>query len=70
MNSFTKRLGLISYGLLSIVESVFNLIIYITHFDLIIKPLDFAMPFYFWYTNKYLKNTYIADLKQKHGQDI
>jgi hypothetical protein len=28
------------------------------------------MPFYFWYVNKFLKGTYIANLKDKHGQDI
>lgn len=70
MRFFTKRVGLFCYGLLSILESVANFVAYILHLDLIIKPLDFAMPFYFWYTNRFLKGTYIADLKQKHGQDI
>ena len=70
MRYLIKRTGLVAYGLLSFLESLANLVSYITHLDFIIKPLDFAMPFYFWYTNKFLKGTYIADLKQKHGQDI
>jgi hypothetical protein len=26
-----------------------------------------AMPFYFWYTNKFLKGSYISNLKKNHG---
>ena len=65
-----KRIGLISYALASIVESIINLILYAFNLDLIFKPVDLALPFYFWYTNKFLKGTYISNLKNKHGQNI
>jgi len=51
-------------------ESVANTLLYVSHFDAIRKPFDLALPFYFWYTNKFLKSNYIANLKNKHGQDI
>jgi len=70
MNYLLKRMGLIVYGLLSTVESVGNTLIYLCHLDVFRKPFDFAMPFYFWYTNKFLKKTYVANLKNQHGQDI
>ena len=70
MNYLLKRIGLFAYGILSLLESVANFTIYITHLDFIIKPVDWSMPFYFWYVNKFLKGTYIANLKDKHGQDI
>jgi len=66
-----KRIGLSIYGIISIVESLANFIIYITHMDFLIKPVDWGMPFYFWFTNKFLKGSYLANLKDKHnGQDI
>jgi len=70
MSYLIKRVGLFIYGILSIIESVVNTILYISHIDLCRKPFDMAMPFYFWYVNKFLKGTYIANLKDKHGQDI
>lgn len=70
MSYLIKRLGLFAYGIISILESMANFAIYITHLDFIIKPVDWAMPFYFWFTNTFLKGTYIANLKKKHGQDI
>ena len=70
MSYLIKRLGLFAYGIISVFESLANFTIYVAHIDFIIKPVDWAMPFYFWYTNKFLKGTYIADLKKKHGQDI
>ena len=70
MRYLLKRIGLFSYGILSVFESMANLTLYATHLDLIIKPVDWAMPFYFWYTNKFIKGAYISNLKQKHGQDI
>jgi hypothetical protein len=70
MNYLLKRIGLLIYGLVSIVESVANTLLYVSHFDAIRKPFDLALPFYFWYTNKFLKSNYIANLKNKHGQDI
>jgi len=70
MNYLLKRLGLLIYGLLSVVEAVANFALYITHLDVIIKPLDLALPFHFWYFDKFLKASYISKLQDNHGQDI
>ena len=70
MNYLIKRIGLFIYGILSIIESVANTILYIAHIDVLREPFDWALPFCFWYTNKFLKGTYIANLRDQHGQDI
>tara|TARA_Y100001937_G_scaffold17993_1_gene24874 strand:- start:37 stop:249 length:213 start_codon:yes stop_codon:yes gene_type:complete len=70
MSFILKRIGLIIYGNISIWESLANFALYVTHLDIIIKPVDWSIPFYFWYTNKFIKGSYIANLKTKHGQDI
>jgi len=70
MNYLLKRLGLFIYGGISVLEALANFGLYLTHFDLFIKPVDWAMPFYFWYVNKFLKGNYIANLRSNHGQDI
>tara|TARA_R100001079_G_C4428006_1_gene142792 strand:+ start:163 stop:375 length:213 start_codon:yes stop_codon:yes gene_type:complete len=70
MNYLIKRLGLFVYSIVSILESLANSVIYVTHLDVFIKPVDWAMPFYFWFVNKFLKGTYISKLKDKHGKDI
>ena len=62
-----QRLGLLVYGLLSIVESIGNTLLYISHLDLFVKPFDWAFPFYFWYTNKFLKGVYITNLKRNEN---
>ncbi|MAK50961.1 MAG: hypothetical protein CMG85_17200 [Marinobacter sp.] len=67
MNYLVKRIGLLLYGFVSIVESVANTLLYVSHLDAIRKPFDLALPFYFWYVNKFLKGSYIANLKDKHG---
>jgi hypothetical protein len=67
INYLAKRIGLFIYGGLSIVESVGNTLLYISHLDVFRKPFDLAMPFYFWYTNKFLKGSYISNLKKDHG---
>jgi len=69
MNFIAKRIGLALYALLSIVESLINLILYLTFLDKIIKPIDWAFPFYFTYTDKILKNHYLNSLKKDHGED-
>ena len=51
-------------------EAMANFCLYVTHLDLFIKPVDWAMPFYFWYVNKFLKGNYIANLRSEHGKDI
>ena len=70
MNYLINRIGLFIYGIASIIESVANTILYITHLDVVRKPFDWALRFYFWYTNKFLKGRYIANLRRQHGQDI
>ena len=70
MSYIVKRIGLFCYGILAVIESIVNFIMYLTHLDIIIKPVDSAMPFYFWFVNKFLKNNYISKLKDKHGQNI
>ena len=70
MSYLLKRIGLFIYGIVSVVEAVANFALYITHLDIFIKPVDWAMPFYFWYTNKFIKGSYISNLKHKHGQNI
>jgi len=67
MNYLIKRLGLLLYGIVSTAESLANFAIYVSHLDFLIKSVDWAMPFYFWYTNKFLKGAYIANLKEKNG---
>ena len=67
MSYLLKRIGLLFYGAISVIESLLNLSLYVSHLDSIIKPLDIAMPFYFWYTDKFLKGCYLANLKDKHG---
>ena len=70
MNYLIKRVGLFGYGIVSVLESLANFALYVTHLDLFIKPVDWAMPFYFWFVNRFLKGSYISKLKDKHGQDI
>jgi len=70
MNYLIKRIGLFIYGGISIVESVANTLLYITHIDLLRGSFDWALPFYFWYTDKFLKGNYISNLKDQHGQNI
>jgi len=70
MNYLIKRLGLFIYGGISIVESVANTLLYVTHLDVLREPFDWALPFYFWYTDKFLKTSYINNLKTKHGQNL
>jgi len=70
MNYLIKRIGLLGYGLVSTLESLVNLILYTSHMDFLVKPVDWGMPFYFWFTNKFLKGSYLSNLKNKHGQDI
>jgi uncharacterized membrane protein len=70
MSYLLKRVGLLLYGLLSVIESLANIALYITHLDLIIKPLDLALPFHFWYFDKFLKSGYISKLQDTHGQNL
>ena len=66
MRYLIKRFGLMVYGFVSILESLANTVLYFTQFVCVFKLFDWALPFYFCYTNKFLKGTYIANLKDKH----
>ncbi len=68
-NFIIKRIGLLIYGFLSIVEALLNTVIYITCLDVFFPPIDMAFPVYFKYVNKFLKGTYLANLKN-NGKDI
>jgi len=70
MNYLIKRVGLLGYGFVSMVEALVNFVIYASLMDTLVKPVDWGMPFYFWYTNKFLKGSYLSNLKNKHGKDI
>lgn len=65
-----ERIGLILYGLLSTVESMFNLFLYITFLSGIIKPLDISIPFYFNFTDKFVKGYFLENIRKNDGQDI
>lgn len=64
-----KRIGLLYYGLLSILESVWNLIVYIFFLDEISKNLvaDFSVPAYFSYCNKFMKKGFIKGLNKNES---
>jgi len=68
-NFIIKRIGLLIYGTLSILESVINTVFYITFLDVFFPPIDMAFPVYFKYVNKFLKGAYLTNLKT-NGKDI
>jgi len=71
MSYLIKRVGLILFAILSILEGFINLALYTTHLDVILPPADIALPFHFWYTNTFLKTFFIDNLKDKeHGKDF
>lgn len=71
MGFLIKRFGLVVFGLLSIVEGVLNTLLYVTILDKLIKPFDFAFPFYFTYIDKFMKQQYLKQAKnQIDGQDL
>jgi hypothetical protein len=63
-----NRVGLIIYGILSMVEGLLNTLLYITHLDKI-KVVDISMPFYFWWSDNILKTNYIRSLKTYENAD-
>jgi len=58
-----KHIGYLIYGVLSVVESLINLILYTTLLYKIIKVADFALPIHFSYCNKFLKKDYINSIQ-------
>lgn len=63
-----QYIGLVTYGVLSVIESLINLILYLTFLYKFVPVSDFSLPFYFWFSNKYLKKSYIKSIQ--NGQDI
>ena len=70
MNFLIKRLGLLLYGFVSICESVINTLLYISMLDTVFKPVDWAFPFYFKYSDTFLKGSYLSNLKSSDGKNI
>lgn len=70
MRFILERVGLYVYGVISIVESILNLLLYVTMLDKIITPVDWSFPFYFKYTNSVLKGYYLDSLKESHGKNL
>lgn len=74
MNSFLRnlsyfilqRLGLWMYGFASLLESVLNIILYITFIDNLVKVFDFSIPFYFWWSDRVLKGEYLNKLRKEN----
>jgi len=66
-----RRLGLIIYGILTVVESTINLFFYLTFLDKLVV-MDGSLPFWTWYTNKFLKKSFIRRLKKENpdGKNI
>jgi len=66
-----RRLGLILFGIATIVESVVNLFFYLTFLDKLMV-LDISLPFWTWYTNKFLKKGFLRRMKKENpdGQNI
>jgi len=69
-NLIIKRIGLILYGVISILESFVNAALYLTCLDIMIKPVDWAFPFYFKYVDHLLKGIYLSNLKKNNGKDV
>jgi len=61
-----NRFVFLVYCFVSILDSLVITVLYFTQFVCVFKLFDWALPFYFCYTNKFLKGTYIANLKDKH----
>jgi|TARA_R110000782_G_scaffold19496_4_gene53180 hypothetical protein len=70
MKFIMKRLGLLLYGFISICESVVNTMLYITLLDVVFKPVDWAFPFYFKYSDTFLKGSYLSNLKRSDGTNV
>lgn len=67
MRFLVKRIGLLLYGLMSIVESLVNTLLYATCLDIVVPAVDLAVPFYFSYSDKFLKTSYLSNLKKDHN---
>ena len=63
-NYLISRIGLFYYGILSIVEAFWNMVMYILNLDLISKKViaDFSIPLYFKYTDKFQKKGFLQHL--------
>jgi len=71
MRFLLKRVGLILYGILTIIEGIVNTVLYLTLLDTVLGAVDWAFPAYFKYTDRLLKNGYLTNMrKTHHGKDI
>lgn len=69
MNFLLKRLGLLLYGFASLLESILNIVLYVTFLDNLVKVFDFSIPFYFWWSDRVLKTGFLRDIKKEHNID-
>jgi|TARA_R110000803_G_scaffold62967_1_gene123430 hypothetical protein len=44
--------------------------LYITLLDVVFKPVDWAFPFYFKYSDTFLKGSYLSNLKRSDGTNV
>jgi hypothetical protein len=63
-----RRIGLVLFGVAGILENVVNLALYVTFLDLLLGPVDWQLPSHGWYSNKFLKESYLKDIG--HGKDV
>jgi hypothetical protein len=70
-NLVIERIGLLYYGVLSVVESLWNLLAYLLFLDCFTKNLilDISIPWYFNYTNKFQKRGFLENLKAEYPQE-
>ena len=62
-----KRLGLILYGFASLLESVLNIVLYVTFLDnLRNRVFDFSIPFHFWWSDRVLKASFLDNLRKEN----
>lgn len=70
MNFLLKRLGLLLYGFASLLESILNIILYVTFLDNVRNQVfDFSVPFYFWWCDKVLKTGFLKAIKKENDID-
>ena len=60
-----KHIGYVLYGVFSTLESFLNLLLYISFAYKAVSVLDLAMPFFFWWTNKFCKKNFKKEMEQR-----
>jgi len=64
MNLALRHLGILTYGVLSAIESLVNLFLYATLLYAFIPVLDISLPFFGWWSNKVLKPYYMKQVRE------